>query len=197
MLKGKQKPKTLVLHCVAEIGHFQFVILSLLPCCSFSRTSQRPEISPGKKEHLLLAVTKLMTKACPGAISLVLFLPKKSILGIGKAEHCRTSVSQETDELLLAMAMSPIYPSKQTAQLACLQMSRVLTNKVFQYFAIAYSFSKGKFVQVNHTPILSLRIVNNKNLEIKKKQTMSCFCMSPIYPSQQTALLACLDFLEF
>ena len=111
MLKGKQKPKTLVLHCVAEIGHFQFVILSLLPCCSFSRTSQRPEISPGKKEHLLLAVTKLMTKACPGAISLVLFLPKKSILGIGKAEH-RTSVSQETDELLLAMAMSPIYPSK-------------------------------------------------------------------------------------
>ena len=169
MLKGKQKPKTLVLHCVAEIGHFQFVILSLLPCCSFSRTSQRPEISPGKKEHLLLAVTKLMTKACPGAISLVLFLPKKSILGIGKAEH-RTSVSQETDELLLAMAMSPIYPSKQTAQLACLQMSRVLTNKVFQYFAITYSFYEGNLVQVNHTPILSLRIVNNKNLEIIKKK---------------------------
>ena len=72
-----------------------------------------PKLALEKKEHLLLAVTKLMTKACPGAISLVLFLPKKSILGIGKAElHCRTSVSQETDELLLAMAMSPIYPSK-------------------------------------------------------------------------------------
>ena len=112
-LKTIENALVILVHCVAEIGHFQFVILSLLPCCSFSRTSQRPEISPGKKEHLLLAVTKLMTKACPGAISLVLFfLPKKSILGIGKAEHCRTSVSQETDELLLAMAMSPIYPSK-------------------------------------------------------------------------------------
>lgn len=85
MLKGKQKPKTLVLHCVAEIGHFQFVILSLLPCCSFSRTSQRPEISPGKKEHLLLAVTKLMTKACPGAISLVLFFAQKIYLGNRKS----------------------------------------------------------------------------------------------------------------
>ena len=55
MLKGKQKPKTLELHCVAEIGHFQFVILSLLPCCSFSRTSQRPEISPGRRKKAFIA----------------------------------------------------------------------------------------------------------------------------------------------
>ena len=99
-----------MVHCVAEIGHFQFVILSLLVAL-FQGQVKDPKLALEKKEHLLLAVTKLMTKACPGAISLVLFLPKKSILGIGKAEH-RTSVSQETDELLLAMAMSPIYPSK-------------------------------------------------------------------------------------
>ena len=97
----------------------KLVIFSSLFCLSclvalFQGQVKDPKLALEKKEHLLLAVTKLMTKACPGAISLVLFfLPKKSILGIGKAElHCRTSVSQETDELLLAMAMSPIYPSK-------------------------------------------------------------------------------------
>ena len=75
-----------IAHCVAEIGHFQFVILSLR--VAFQGQVKDPKLALEKK-HLLLAVTKLMTKACPGAI-LPAFLPKN--LEIGKAEH-RTSLT--------------------------------------------------------------------------------------------------------
>ena len=51
-----------------------FVSLALL--LLFQGQVKDPKLALEKKEHLLLAVTKLMTKACPGAISLVLFCPK-------------------------------------------------------------------------------------------------------------------------
>ena len=67
----------------AEIGHFQFVILSLL--VAFQGQVKDPKLAlEEEKKHLLLAVTKLMTKACPGAISPGFFAQK---LGNRKSQH--------------------------------------------------------------------------------------------------------------
>ena len=81
-LKSKKKSWYTVLQ--------KLVIFSSLFCLSclvalFQGQVKDPKLALEKKEHLLLAVTKLMTKACPGAISLVLFFAQKIYLGNRKS----------------------------------------------------------------------------------------------------------------
>ena len=116
----------------------KLVIFSSLFClsclvASFSRTSQRPEISPGKKEHLLLAVTKLMTKACPGAISLVLFFCPKNLSWEQEKQNYIVEPQSHRKPMSCFWPWQchpSIHPSRLLSQLA--QISRVLTNKTLQ-----------------------------------------------------------------
>ena len=138
MQKGKQKQNLGTTLCCRNWSFSvrYFVSPALL---LFFKDKSKTRNQPWKKRAFIASCDQIDDQSLSwGHFACAFFLPKKSILGIGKAEH-RTSVSQETDELLLAMAMSPIYPSKQTAQLACLDSQRVNQyNLAVHYLTIPY-----------------------------------------------------------